>query len=213
MIITIDGPTASGKSSVAQALAKKLSAYYLNTGLLYRAVAYVLSAKNTDFSEADLSFIDELSYDYYQGAPRLMLGDRDITEHLYNSGLDQPASLVSAHPLVREKLLPVQRAITEKYDIVADGRDCGSVVFPNADYKFFLTADVTTRAQRMMADPKRKINFDDLESAKCSLEERDKRDRERAVAPLIVPEGAIIIDNSHMTFDETVTAFLGYVAR
>lgn len=231
MIITIDGPVASGKSSVARALAKELGIYYLYTGLLYRAVAYLILQKQhekdisdealirlvTTITPEQLTFIKDLSYDYGKNAehaqPYLFYKDIEVTAHLYHASLEQPASIVSANKYVRAALLDLQRNIAQRYDVVADGRDCGSVVFPGADYKFFLTADVFIRAERLMLDDKRGDMEKDIEKVKAELEERDARDREREVAPLIIPEGAIIIDNSHLTLSETVKKFLKYIKQ
>lgn len=229
MIITIDGPVASGKSSTAQALAKELKFYYLYTGLLYRAVAYLLQKKLEkeqsgevtihDFSRAvdrlterQLEFVKDVSYDYGEdgddSSPYLFYGEENITAKLSLASLDQPASIVSANKFVRDALLPVQRAVSKRYDIVADGRDCGTVVFPDADYKFYLTSSVDVRVERLMLDKTRGEISQDRETIKAELEERDKRDQEREVAPLKIPEGAIIVDNSELTQEETVNKFL-----
>jgi len=246
MIITIDGPVASGKSSIAKALAKELKIYYLYTGLLYRSVAFVLwqrfqneggsnrsaetDGANNDFSvfvasltADDLSFIAKLCYDYgaegdgesrpylfYQGPNDAAA--KEITEHLYHTSMGQRASVVSANKLVRDSLLDVQRNVAKKYDIVADGRDCGTVVFPNADYKFYLTADAMIRAQRLMLDETRGAFEKDIEKVKAGLEERDRRDKEREVAPLTIPEDAIIIDNSSLTQEKTLNKFLACIS-
>lgn len=229
MIITIDGPVASGKSSVAKALAKELDMYYLYTGLLYRAVAYLLiKEKGEDFAQElspeGLEFVKDLSYDYGKNGeparPYIFYKNEEITKHLYDRSLEQSASIVSANENVRAALLETQRNIAKKYDIVADGRDCGSVVFPEADYKFYLTADADTRAKRLLLDEKRS-NLDRsiqpekkallLKTVKEELERRDKRDRERDVAPLVISEGAIVIDNSKFSQRETINKFLACI--
>ena len=212
MIITIDGPVASGKSSVAKALAKDLKIYYLYTGLLYRAVAYVLKDIFEELTPENISFIKDISYDCDKtGRPYIFYKDEDITEHLYSSSLDQPASIVSANKDVRVLLLDLQQNIGKRYDIVADGRDCGSVVFPHADHKFYLTASVEIRAQRLMLDEKRGSIRKSLEDVKAEVEERDRRDQEREVAPLLIPEGAIVVDNSEMTLKQTIEKFIEFL--
>ena len=224
MIITIDGPVASGKSSVAKKLAEELKMYYLYTGLLYRAVAHIMLDKFSQdelvshlktLSPDDLNFIRNICYDYGknegEARPYIFYKDEEITEKLYTSELDQAASIVSANRYVREALLDVQREIAKKYDIIADGRDCGTIVFPDADHKFYLTADVDVRAQRLMLDETRGAMSSDFAKAKAELEERDKRDQERAVAPLKIPQDAIVVDNSKLTQEETVNKFLLYV--
>lgn len=211
MIITIDGPVASGKSSIAKALSQTLGYYYLYTGLLYRAVAYlaVQEGKNpSSLTEKDLWFIPSISYEYVDGNPRIYFKERDITDNLFNVSIDQPASIVGECGIVRAALLEIQRSIAERYDIVADGRDCGSVIFPNAEYKFYLTASVDERVRRLHGDKHRKAFEFSSEKLKAELEERDKRDKERSVAPLIIPKDAIVVDNSEMNFQQTLSLFL-----
>jgi len=159
MIITIDGPTASGKSTVAKLLAKKLDFFYLNTGFLYRAVAYLLinhcAYTHEDLKNPDPLDLDEylepsrLIYDYDQDYIALIIFDgQNITPFLKTSFIDKGASIVSTNRRVRDLLLQVQRVAAQKYNIVAEGRDTGSVVFPEADIKIYLTADVAVRAER-----------------------------------------------------------------
>lgn len=222
MIITIDGPVASGKSTIAKELGKRLGLFYLNTGLLYRAVAYILvhELRKTinweiplEVSPEELNFIDDIKYEFISNEPHIIFKEQDITSFLSNASYDQVASIVSASKSVREKLLDVQRKIGEKYNIIADGRDCGSVVFPKADYKFFLTANVDSRVRRVLSDPKRKIEDKDYEHIKQEIEARDKRDEERVVAPLIVPNDAIFIDSSNLDFEQTIQTFLRYIKQ
>ncbi|MCK4265585.1 (d)CMP kinase [Candidatus Babeliales bacterium] len=220
MIITIDGPAASGKSTVARVLASKLNSYYLETGLLYRAVAYILIEKNNkafeDFktlSEEDLNFISDISYKYINGSARIFFHKEDITDLLHSSVSSKGASIVSAVKNVRRALLELQRDISKHYDIVADGRDCGSVVFPDADYKFFLTASLEVRAKRAFSDSKRKNKDFSLEDIKKSLAARDKRDKEREISPLIIPKDAVVVDNSELDADETIEEFLKHIKR
>jgi len=225
MIITIDGPVASGKSSVAKAIAKELEIYYLYTGLLYRAVAYVLKEDCKDgenFEEffkkitpEQLAFIKDIAYDYgkddTESRPYIFYKDQEITEKLYSSSLSQPASVVSANKNVRDLLLDLQRDVAKRYDIVADGRDCGSVLFPDADHKFYLTASTEIRAQRLLLDERRGAMGESLEKVKAEVEERDRRDQEREIAPLTIPEGATVVDNSQITLQETIKRFLDHI--
>ncbi|MFH1643774.1 MAG: (d)CMP kinase [bacterium] len=220
MIITIDGPVGSGKSSVAQALAKRLKIHYLNTGLLYRAAAYILINKLKKapenigpLNENELSLLDKITYEFVENDPTVYFENEALTDDLYNLSLDRPASLVSQDKQVRERLSHIQKNIAEKYDIVAEGRDLGSVVFPNADYKFFLTASVDIRAQRVAFDEKRNIKDNNLEKVKKEIELRDERDETREVSPLIVPNNAFIVDNSNLTFEETVQEFLRQIQK
>ncbi len=220
MIITIDGPAASGKSTIAKLVAKRLTIYYLQTGLLYRAIAYLLmttfNRKPEHFDNLepkDLGFIRDLFYDYAEGSGHVSYKGDNITAHLFDVSVDQPASLVSANPHVREALLGFQRHIAIKHDLVAEGRDCGSVVFPLANYKFFLTASLEVRARRVIADTKRGDVTLTLEEAKAEIAARDKRDTTRKVAPLTMPEDGIRIDNSNLSIEATVDEFMRHIAK
>ncbi|MFC1894768.1 (d)CMP kinase [Candidatus Dependentiae bacterium] len=220
MIITIDGPVGSGKSSVAKNLAKKLNIYYLNTGLLYRSVAYilinVLDRKLSDLeniTQNDLEFTSKIVYRYFNNKEQILFDGKDITKDLYQTALDQAASIISAKKIVRQNLLDLQRSIAKENDLVAEGRDCGTVVFVDADYKFFLTASIKIRAMRILTDEKRINQNMDLGKVEVEVELRDKRDRERDISPLAVPDNAIIIDNSKMDERETVKEFLRFIKR
>ena len=216
MIITIDGPTASGKSTTAQLLAKKLSFYYLNSGFLYRALAYLLMRDRGYTFEmlqgpADLdvrTMLDSRRLRYScdeKGNPYIEFDGKNITAHLKgNPEIDQAASIVSVNPVVREILLELQRAISIDHDIVIDGRDTGSVVFPYADFKFYLTAPLEVRAARWVREQYTRGNKISLQEAVQQLAMRDERDMTRKIAPLIVPQGSLTVDNGAYTLDETV---------
>lgn len=220
MIITIDGPAASGKSSVAQELCKHLQMLHLKTGLLYRAVAYILinefnkiisKDEPLELTDNDLEFVKNIRYEFKENKPQILYKNNEITEQLSYTALDQIASIVSANAKVRQVLLEAQRQIGKKYNIIADGRDCGSVIFPDANYKFYLTASSTARANRVFADSTRKTGLKNLEEIKNDIELRDKRDQERDVAPLTTPENAITIDNTDLNFEQTIQEFLKYI--
>jgi len=223
MIITIDGPVASGKSSVAKKIASVLNIYYLNTGLLYRAVAYLLAQRNAadgldlskiSIEEQDLDFVESIEYAYSDGKTQILFDGQDITANLILASVDRAASVVSSNKNVRAALLGLQRKIAVEHDLIADGRDCGSVIFPNADFKFFLTASLDARASRVLSDVARKVDASiDIELIKKQIEERDKRDMEREVAPLVVPTGAIIIDSTELDFDGVIQKFLDVVKK
>lgn len=212
MIITIDGPVASGKSSIARNLAIKKGYYYLNSGFLYRAIAYIL-LNNFKYSAIELSHpkiehLDEiflsLKYEFMDGKTYIWYKGEDLSLFLKNPEMDDAASRVSQVGLVRNLLLPLQKSLEKQYNIVVEGRDMGSVVYPNADYKFFLTADILVRAFRWRLDQLRKNFTVSPEEALRYVSERDRRDIERDVDPLVVPKDAIIIDSSTRSIDEVV---------
>ncbi len=217
MIITIDGPAGSGKSSIAKNLAEKLNIYYLNTGFLYRAVAYVWLQTDpkleniNKINSNNLKFIKNIEYKYQDKSPQIFYQNKNITDQLLNNSISQAASILSSIEIVRAELLDLQRIVAKNYDIVCEGRDCGSIIFPDADYKFYLTATLDVRAKRIFEDKQRRDSALTLKKVKEELEVRDKRDQERKVAPLIIPKGAFIIDNSEFSKEETLFKILLYI--
>jgi cytidylate kinase len=215
MVITLDGPCASGKSTLAKGLAKQLGFYYLSTGILYRGVAYCIFHrlftpfyKVASLTQNDLSFIHHFSYIYEQEAPRLFYQGEDITPFLFSPERDQEASIISANPFVREALLSLQRTFAQKYNLIAEGRDCGSFIFPNAQHKFYVTASLEVRAQRKIKEYNRS-----LDETKKELEERDRRDMSRKNAPLIIPKNAIVIDTSKLTIEQSLATIVMYIEQ
>jgi len=224
MIITIDGPAASGKSSVSRKLAKKLGFYYLNTGLLYRAIAYLLinkcAYKENQLKDPDpldlKEYVDpkRLIYDFDQDYKEQIIFDRqNITPFLKTSFIDKGASIVSTNKMVRDLLLDIQRVAAQRFNIVVDGRDTGSIVFPEADIKIFLTASVKERAERWRKQQDAIGNVFSEEEAKHIIEDRDKRDKERDIAPLIIPDNAIFLDDSKLTIDETLAKVMDFIKK
>jgi len=224
MIITIDGPTASGKSTIARLLAKKLGIYYLGTGLLFRGAAYLL-LEHKSYSEDDLLNPQKEDIVLYLDPERFIYkGDQscdgkvffdgtDLTPFLKTSCIDAAASILSMNRLVREALLRIGRACGATVDLVAEGRDVGSVVFPHAEVKFFLTADTSVRAERWKTQQEKKGNRFSLSEAIDNITARDKRDRERACAPLIKADDAILIDNSGLDLQETLAAMMRFIRK
>jgi CMP/dCMP kinase len=225
MIITIDGPAVSGKSSVAKKIAKKLGIYYLYTGLLYRALAFLIMEKYGDlfFHEFDIKlkkYFNEVSelvakirYKYLNGQSVITFNENNIILKLFNKKIDHYASCIAENVHVRDILLVLQRELAKNFDCVVDGRDCGSVVFPHAEHKFFLTAAVDERAKRLYASKCRNSEKLNLQKIKENIIERDERDEQRSVAPLLVPKGAIVVDNSKMDIDETVNYMLRCIKK
>ncbi len=211
MIITIDGPTASGKSTIAQLLAEQLSALYINSGLLFRAVAYILQSRGFDMtylnsheSIAALFSNESIRYKYTPGTgAHIFFEHTDITPFLTTPDIDRAASLIATQPSVRQALLDYQRKLADDFDVVADGRDCGTVVFPEADYKFYITADLRIRAMRWQRAHKNHKNLN-LEEVEKIIAQRDKRDSNREIAPLKPAYDSFIIDTSHMTIQEVL---------
>jgi len=223
MIITIDGPVASGKSTIARRLAKKLKMYYLGTGSLYRGLAYVL-IHHASYLEEDLenpkpedlkTYLDPKRFVYvydHEHGEKITFDGQDITPFLKKgASMDKAASVLSAKKVVREALLELQRFYGKNYDLVVEGRDVGSVVFPDADYRFFLTASLQIRAQRWQSDQQKKGVEVAIEDAMKIVSARDKRDQERKVAPLIKPSGATLIDNSDLDLEETLKEFMRFI--
>ncbi len=215
MIITIDGPTASGKSTAARLLAEELGFYYIASGLFYRALAYLLITK-AQYKVADLyhpkthdigNFLDpkKLIYTYDNIHREQVSYDGVIlTPYLKTKELDQASSMVSTNPQVRDYFLKVQRNIAQTNNIVIDSRDAGSIVFPHAEFKFYVTAAIDIRSKRWQKDQEKKGIKISLDEAQQELITRDKRDMEREYAPLIVPKDAVIIDSSSMNPQELV---------
>ncbi len=219
MIITIDGPTASGKSTTATLLAQKLGMNHLNSGLLYRALAYLLLNKKqyglTDLYEPlarDVSFfLDPERFLVSFGKDNkmsILYAQEDITPFLKDEIIDSAASMVSTNAVVRQKITDLQRVLAQEKDIVLDGRDAGSNVFPHADVKFYVTASEPIRAVRwQQAMAKKGINFSLLEAIE-NIKERDSRDQNRKIAPLQIPDDAIVIDNSDDSIEQTLLEIL-----
>ncbi len=211
-IITIDGPAGSGKSTVAKILAKRLGYTYLDTGAMYRAVALLVKEKGISLDDRsalkkicesiDIRFIQD------EDEQKILLEDRDISKDIRTSEIDLLSSAVSAIKEVRDAMTALQRKIAQKGRIVAEGRDMGTVVFPNARIKFFLTASFETRAMRRYTERKDKGEDVSLEKIKEELAKRDAQDQSRSLAPLKPAKDAIIIDTTDMNIEEVVDKML-----
>lgn len=214
-MITIDGPAGSGKSTVSRLLAKKLSYLYLDTGALYRAVAWQairngISATDEE-AVAELCRQTEIRFRRVDDVLKVFVDAEDVTEKIRTEPVGLLASTLSAMPVVRSSLLRIQRESGKNGGIVAEGRDMGTVVFPDADLKFFLDADVEERVRRRYMELVMRGEKVDYQSLKKDLLCRDRQDRERAVAPLKVPEGAIIVDSTRLSIDAVVKAMLAAI--
>lgn len=204
--ITIDGPSGSGKSTIAKSLAKELNITYLDTGAMYRGVGYFAISKNVDPADENgvISILDDIQMDikYINGEQKVIICGKDITPYIRDNNISMAASIVSKIPAVRLKLVELQRIIAKNNDCVIDGRDIGSYVLPNAKYKFYMTADATERAKRRHLELTQKGANISFEEVLMDINKRDKQDSTRAFAPLIIPEGAIIIDTTNMTIEQ-----------
>jgi len=209
--ITIDGPAGAGKTTVAKALSKKLGYVYFNTGAVYRAIAYCYLIKPFDILNIEMlkKFLSQinLKITHKDNAQFILLDDKDITEKLSTPEMDNCSSKISQYKEVREFAVSLQRSFTKNQNIVIEGRDIGSNVLPNAEFKFYLTASVEVRADRRQKQYFEQGGRYALISYQKILQdiiERDKTDTERAISPLIVPKGAIIINSDRLTITEVV---------
>lgn len=206
--IALDGPAGSGKSTIAKAIAKDYNILYLDTGAMYRACG--LKALRLGISPQDEAAVTKmlpslkLEVRYVDGAQRTILDGEDVSSAIRENSVSMAASHVSAHPSVRIKMVEMQREIAKQMSCVLDGRDIGTVVLPNAKFKFFITADSKVRAQRRYDEllaRGQKVDFDALHA---EIVLRDKQDSERATAPLKPAADAIIVDTSKLSIDEVV---------
>lgn len=204
--ITIDGPSGSGKSTIAKILAKKLNITYLDTGAMYRGVGFFVTEKGIKPGDADKvnAVLDEIDMDirYENGEQKVYINEKDVTPYIREHHISMAASTVSKIPEVRLKLVELQRKIAAKTNCVMDGRDIGSYVLPDAKYKFFLTASSEVRAERRykeLIEKGQNVSFEDVLD---DINKRDLQDSTRAFAPLVIPEGAVVIDSGSMTIAE-----------
>ncbi len=215
MIITIDGPAGSGKSTVARILAERLGILYLDTGAIYRSLGYLALKNGIPLDDedrlAELAASMELSLEKGPSGTKVILNGEDVSSKIRTEEIGQAASSVSRHPKVRQALLELQRSFARKGSLVAEGRDTGTVVFPNAHVKVFLTASPEVRAQRRYRELKEKGEEADYQAILESIVRRDRQDSSREVAPLKPAEDAVVIDTSELTVEEVVDRVLKLV--
>lgn len=213
MIITIDGPAGSGKSTTARAVADRLDVLYLDTGAMYRAVALAFARADADATpEAAAALVPDLRVDVAHaadGSMRVRLDGEDVTEAIRTPAVGAKASEISALRVVREKLVAEQRRVgraraADTGGVVLDGRDTGTVVFPDADLKIFMTADLDTRARRRQAQYAEKGRDVPLDAVRAEVRNRDHRDRTRALGPLKKAPDAVVLDTTTRSFEEQV---------
>src|SRR5205823_2956766 len=209
MVITIDGPAGTGKSSVALAAAKRLGFAFLDTGAMYRAVGLAAIRRETNLDDQrELTFIarhSRIEFDWSRHPPGVLLNGEPVGHLLRGSDATRAASYVAVVPAIREMLVQQQREIGKKLgSLVTEGRDQGSVVFPNADVKFYLDATPQERARRRVAQLRARGEVVDYNEILSSIVSRDHRDASRTVGPLAIPRDAIVIDTTPLTEDEVV---------
>ncbi len=213
--IAIDGPAGAGKSSLAKGLARCLGYTYIDTGALYRSVAYEVLCRN--ISPNDVEQIKQIlpevkvSFKHVDGVQRVFVNGEDVSEKIRTNEISSAASIVSAIPEVRSFLLDLQRNIAKEQNIVMDGRDIGTVVLPDAAVKIFLTASAQDRAKRRFEEQKDTEHAVSYEEILNSMLERDKNDSERDIAPLKPAADAILLDNSGFQPNETLDSVLKIV--
>ena len=207
--IAIDGPAGAGKSTIAKNLAKELGYHYVDTGAIYRTVAYFLDLWGVSPKDIDgvTRYIDELTvgieYDE-EGKQHMIMNGMDVTDDIRSQDISQKASLVSAHAVVRDVLLDMQRDVAKKHNVIMDGRDIGTVVLPRATVKIFLTASAEVRAKRRTDELLAKGQKADYETILKEIKLRDHQDSTRAIAPLKQAHDAILVDTSEMDVEQVM---------
>ena len=207
--IAIDGPAGAGKSTMAKRLAKELGFMYVDAGAIYRTVAYFFDLWGVSPKDIDniTRYIDELTigieYDA-DGLQHMIMNGMDVTNDIRTQDISQKASLVSAHAIVREMLLDMQRDVAKTYNVVMDGRDIGTVVLPKANVKIFLTASPEVRAKRRTDELAAKGQKADYNKILQEIKQRDYQDTHREIAPLKLARDSIKLDTSEMNIDEVI---------
>lgn len=213
--VAIDGPAGAGKSTIARLASERLGYIYVDTGALYRSIAYFVISNNGDLdnSESIASFLPKIQVEikFIDGVQRVFVNDEDVSDKIRTEAVSTGASKVSAVPKVREFLLELQRDFAKKYNVVMDGRDIGTVVLPDADVKIFLTASAEVRAERRYKEQVErglKVNFDDI---LADIKERDYRDENREIAPLKCADDGVYLDSSNQTIEENIQAVIDII--
>ena len=214
MIIAIDGPAASGKSITAKKVAKKLDFLHLNTGSMYRAVTLHFLNLNVNLNNESeiITALDKICISFdSMNANKILLNEENVSGLIRTDLVNAKVSLVSAIKSVREKLVIQQRELALDNNVVMEGRDIGSYVFPNAQYKFYLTADVEIRAKRRYEE--NKLSHVDFKKVLFDLKKRDKIDKSRKYSPLVISDEAIIIDTTLLSIDEQVEKIIKIINK
>lgn len=217
--VAIDGPAGAGKSTIAKALAKELGFYYVDTGAIYRTLGYFMDLIGVGPKDIDgiTRMIDEvvieIEYDEEDGSQHMFMNEIDVTEDIRTPEMSKIASAISAHKIVRERLLDMQRDMAAKHNVIMDGRDIGTVVLPRADVKFFLTATPEVRATRRHLELQAKGSKDSYDKVLQDIIQRDYNDSHREVAPLKQTKSHILVDTSDMTIDQVLESMRNIVVE
>lgn len=217
MIVAIDGPAASGKSTAAIGVAKALDITHLDTGSMYRAVTYGLISNQISFKDTKSikDFLESLKLRFSNSkeGTGLILNDNNVTDLIRSNTISENVSEVSAIKIVRDFMVKIQRQMASDTDCILEGRDIGTVVFPNADFKFFMTADEKSRAERRLIELVRSgdRNASELDSVLDDLKVRDHKDSTRNHSPLIKAKDALVIDTTYLTINEVIDKIVNTV--
>ena len=210
--VAIDGPAGAGKSTIAKRIARRLGYIYVETGAMYRAMAYYLIQNQVDAADQEAIAAAcqhaDISICYQDGEQVVLLNGENVNAYLRTEAVGNMASVSSAVPEVRKKLVELQQKLARETDVVMDGRDIGTVVLPDADVKVYLTASVETRAKRRFLELQEKGEPADLAKIAADIEDRDYRDMHRDISPLRQAEDATLVDSSDMTIDQVVERIL-----
>ncbi len=213
MRIAIDGPSGAGKSTIAKEVAKILEFDYIDTGAMYRAVGYKIIQRHVMLKDAIVlkQLLDETTIDFHKG--RTLLDGEDVSDYIRTPAVSQMASDCSALPVVREKLVELQRELGKQKSVVMDGRDIGTNVFPDAEIKFFVTATAEERARRRYLELLDKGETAEYQTVLSDMKMRDYNDSTRSLNPLKQAEDAILVDTTHMTIEEVIAKIMEEIER
>tara|TARA_Y100001980_G_C14377306_1_gene180395 strand:- start:47 stop:700 length:654 start_codon:yes stop_codon:yes gene_type:complete len=214
MIIAIDGLAGSGKSSTAKGVAKKLGFFYLDTGAMYRAVTFGLIKSSIKFDEFEKieNFLDNSRINFNLDGSKINLNGRNITNEIRKNLVTLNVSEVSSLKLVRKKMVYLQKKIVENKNFVVEGRDIGTTVFPKADFKFFLKANIKQRSIRRKNQNFKQGNDNNINEITSELKYRDKKDSSREISPLVKAKDAITIDTSNITLNDQISLICNYIS-